>query len=460
MESIWSDEKSRILTERKTLPKSAEVVIIGGGMAGLLCAYLLKESGVQAIVLEASEICSGQTKNTTAKITSQHGLIYSKLARIFDKQTASAFGRLNERAIDEYERIVRGCGIACGFRRLPSYLYTKTEKGVKELEQERAEALKAGIKASIVYETELPFPVKMALKYENQAQFHPLEFLQGIVNGLDVYEQERVLRVIGNKIITEHACLQAKKIVFATHFPFVNFPGFYFAKMHQERSYVLGVRVPESGLPYNEPNGQDESTTEGWKQLTGMYYGLDQDGLSFRSAKDVILVGGKSHRTGIQQTENPYEALKKEISKIWPKYEDVAKWSAQDCMTLDSLPYIGVYSKWRPEWYVAAGFEKWGMTGSMVSAMVIRDLILGNPNPYAAIVSPQRRWTKESIRMLLEEGANSMRNFITLKGPRCPHLGCRLKWNRYERTWDCPCHGSRFHEDGKLLDNPAQEDLD
>ena len=233
MRSIWSDERPRILTDRKELPKSVEVAIIGGGMAGLLCAFLLKESRVQAIVLEASEVCSGQTRNTTAKITSQHGLIYAKLANIFGEQTASKFGRLNERAIDEYERIIRGCGIECGFKRLPSYLYTKTEKGTESLERERTEAKRAGIKASIVYETELPFSVKMALKYENQAQFHPLEFLSSIVKELDIYEHERVLRVKGNQIITEHGSLEAKKIIFATHFPFVNVPGFYFAKMYK-----------------------------------------------------------------------------------------------------------------------------------------------------------------------------------------------------------------------------------
>lgn len=441
MRSIWSDESPRILTERKELPNAAEVVIIGGGMAGLLCAYLLRESGVQAIVLEANEICRGQTRNTTAKITSQHGIIYSKLASIFDEQTARKFGCLNERAIDEYERIVRGRGIECGFKRLPSYLYSKTEKGVESLELERTEAKRAGIKASIVYETELPFPIKMALKCENQAQFHPLEFLSGIVKELDIYEHEKVLRVKGNQVVTEHGSVEAKKIVFATHFPFVNIPGFYFAKMHQERSYVLGVRVPDAGVE------------------KGIYYGIDQDGLSFRREKDVILVGGKSHRTGVQQAQDPYEALREEVKVFWPEYEEVASWAAQDCMTLDSLPYIGMYSVSRPSWYVATGFEKWGMTGSMAAAMVIRDLILGKTNPYASMVSPQRPWTKQAVHMLLRECANTMKNFVTLQKPRCPHMGCRLKWNRYERTWDCPCHGSRFEEGGALLDNPAQNNL-
>lgn len=451
MRSIWSDEMPRIRPEKKTLPQSAEVVIIGGGMAGLLCAYLLIESGIRAIILEAEEICSGQTRNTTAKITSQHGLIYSKLADVFDDETAVKFGRLNERAIDEYERIVRGCGIACGFRRLPSYLYTKTELGAKALESERIEAKRVGIRAAFVHETELPFPVKLALKYENQAQFHPLEFLRGIIGDLEIYEHMRVIRVKGNEVITGRGTVRAKHIIFATHYPFMNVPGFYFTKMHQERSYVLGVRVPEVSAP--DQDGRD------WKKFDGMYYGIDQDGLSFRSAGDVILIGGKSHRTGEQQAQDPYKALRKEAELIWPEYEEITSWSAQDCMTLDSLPYIGRYSKWRPNWYVATGFEKWGMTGSMAAAMVLRDMVLGKPNPYAAIVSPQRRWTKRAVCNLFREGINTVKNFVTFERPRCPHLGCRLKWNRYEHVWECPCHGSRFHESGKILDNPAQKDL-
>ncbi len=446
MKSIWSDDMPRILTERRELPKTAEVVIIGGGMAGLLCACLLKEAGVQAIVLEAAEVCSGQTGNTTAKITSQHGLIYSKLTDIFDEQTASKFGRLNQRAIEEYERIILGRGIECGFKRLPSYLYTKTVEGAEQLERERTAAKRAGIKASIVYETELPFPVKMALKYENQAQFHPLKFLKGMIDELEIYEHERVLWIKGNEVMTARGTVTAKRIVLATHFPFVNFPGFYFARMHQERSYVLGIQIPKTDGPAGNT-------------LQGMYYGVDADGLSFRSAENVILLGGKSHRTGVQQVQNPWDALRKEAGQLWPGYEEVACWAAQDCMTLDSLPYIGQFSKWRPNWYVATGFEKWGMTSSMAAAMIIKDLILGNKNSYAGIVSPGRRWTKQALKTLIQEGGTTIRNFATFRGPRCPHLGCKLEWNRYEKTWDCPCHGSRFRVDKSILDNPAQLDM-
>ncbi|MBQ7796655.1 MAG: FAD-dependent oxidoreductase [Lachnospiraceae bacterium] len=443
MESIWSKERPRILTDNRPLPNRAEVVIIGGGMAGLLCAYLLKEAGVAPIVLEADVVCSGQTGNTTAKITSQHELIYDELTTTFGTTTASQYGSINQKTIDEYERIIKEKRMDCEFRRLPAYLYTKTEDGARTLEMERVAAKKAGISASIVYETDLPFSVKMALKYDRQAQFHPLKFLSGIVPELEIYEHTRVLRVNGQEAVTEKGTVTADHVVMATHFPFVNFPGFYFARMHQERSYVLALEA-------KQPDGATV-------QLDGMYYGIDSDGLSFRSAGNQILLGGGSHRTGKVQKENPYDALRREAAALWPGYRETARWAAQDCMTIDKLPYIGRFSKSRPNWYVATGFGKWGMTNSMIAAMAIRDMILGRTDPDWQCVSPERKLTKKAVGTLMKEAAATTKNFLTPERPRCPHLGCRLVWNPHEKSWDCPCHGSRFAEDGGIIDNPAQK---
>ena len=445
MRSIWSDDEPRILAANDKLPEKAEVVIIGGGIAGLLCALLLKESGVQAIVLEAEEICSGQTKNTTAKITSQHGAIYDKLTQYFDEEFAGKYGRMNQDAIDEYERIIFQYNIDCDFRRLPAFLYTKTDKGVAQLERERTAVKRAGLPVSVVYETELPFDAKMALKFDEQAEFHPVKFVKGIVEGLEIYEHTRAVKIDGHKIITERGTICANKVVIATHFPFVNFPGFYFAKMHQERSYVV------AGTAENA-----ETTDKKSDILNGVYYGIDTDSLSIRSIGNTILVGGMGHRTGVKQTGNPYDVLRKRAERLWPDFREVAVWSAQDCMTLDSLPYVGTFSRGRSDWYVMTGFGKWGMSNSMAAAMVIRDLIIGKSNPYQEAVSPQRHWSGVAVKALAKEMGFTVKNFVTLKGPRCPHLGCRLEWNKYERTWDCPCHGSRFQESGILIDNPAQ----
>lgn len=448
MESVWSEKWPRIPADKRELPKKAEVVVIGGGMAGLLCAYKLKEAGVPAIVLEADRICSGQTKNTTAKITSQHGLLYTKLKRDLGEDTAVEYGRLNEWAIKEFEAIIQKRKIDCDFVWTDAYLYTKLEAGDKVLEKECELAKKAGIAASLVTETELPFQVRRALKFEEQAQFHPLKFLSGIVPELDIYEKTRAVKLSGEIIITDRGEIEAKHIVIATHFPFVNFPGFYFARMHQERSYVVAVNV----------NAQKNTNRE--LPLEGMYYGIDSDGLSFRCAEGLVLVGGKSERTGIQQGRNPFDVLRGEAKRLWPECHEVAAWAAQDCMTLDGLPYIGRFSKSRPNWYVATGFEKWGMTNSMIAALAIRDLIAGHGEEKWKCVSPQRKMTPKAFRTLMQESAVTMKNFLTWKKPRCPHLGCRLVWNPYEKSWDCPCHGSRFAEDGALIDNPAQRSLD
>ena len=286
MNSIWTDDKPRIAAHDKKLPKETEVVIIGGGMAGLLCAYLLEEAGIKTIVLEASEVCGGQTERTTAKITSQHGLIYSKISKAFDEKTAIQYGKINQRAIDEYERIIGRRKIDCGFERLPSYLYTETRDGAYLLEKEYLAAKKIGITALLVDKTKLPFSVMGALKYENQAQFHPLSFLDGIVHDLEIFEHTPVLRVQGHRVLTNRGEIRAKHIIFATHYPFMNIPGYYFARMHQERSYVLAIGI-------SEKEGQKRA------DLDGMYYGIDPQGLSFRNADQAILIGGFSHRTGV-----------------------------------------------------------------------------------------------------------------------------------------------------------------
>ena len=443
MNSIWTNDRPRIAAHDKQLPKKTEVVIIGGGMAGLLCSYLLEEAGVSNVVLESTEICFGQTEKTTAKITSQHGLIYSEISKIFDEKTAIQYGRINQRAIDEYERIIGRKGIDCKFERLPSYLYTETQTGAYLLEKEYLAAKRIGIKALLTDKTNLPFPVKGALKYENQAQFHPLKFLMGITGELQIYEHTPVLRVQGHRVITNRGEIQADNMIIATHFPFMNIPGYYFARMHQERSYVLAIST-------SEKEGQKRA------DLDGMYYGIDSQGLSFRNVDQAILIGGFSHRTGAIRKENPYDALRKRAGELWPGYKEIAAWAAQDCMTLDHLPYAGQFSRKTPDWYVATGFGKWGMTGSMVAALAIRDQILGEPHPEWDVLSPQRKWTMEAMKSLCKEAGHITKELLSFKRPRCPHLGCRLVWNSYERSWDCPCHGSRFRENGQLIDNPAQ----
>lgn len=425
------------------LPQRAEVAVIGAGMVGMLCARMLADQGADVAVLEARVMGHGQTKNTTAKITSQHGLIYDKLIRTLGHDRALQYARANQAAVEEYERMIRTRNIDCGFLRIPAFLYTKKEEGKTHLEKECRAALSLGLPASLTSDTDLPFQVTEALKFEKQAQFHPLKFLEAVREGIPVYEHTEVLKAEGRRLITNRGIMEADKVIFACHYPFMNVPGFYFARMHQERSYVLAL-----------DNGEGK---EG--KLDGMYYGIDENGLSFRNAGPYILMGGKGRRTGEECGSSAFVYLREQARALWPAARVVSQWAAQDCMTLDAVPYIGTYSRLRPDWYIASGFQKWGMTSSMVSALVLRNLVTGAASPWEDVFSPQRKTWRASMGSFLKEGYHAVKGLTALGGPRCPHMGCKLSWNKDEHSWDCPCHGSRFSEDGHLIDNPAQTDL-
>ncbi len=446
MESIWTaDTKIR---QREPLPENMEVpvAVIGAGLAGILTAYYLKQAGVRAVVLEADRIGDGQTKNTTAKITSQHGLVYDRLLRSFGHEMATHYAQANEAAIAEYERLIHEKEIDCDFVRCPAYLYSRTE--TKKLMEEVAAAKELGIRASLETDSELPFSIAGAAKFERQARFHPLKFLEGLAEEVEVCEHTKVLTVTGTRIETERGCVTAENIVFACHFPFINVPGYYFARMHQERSYVAAL--------------------EGAKPLKGMYLGIDKDGLSFRPQGELLLLGGGSHRTGVNQRTIKkgcrYEILRRRAKELYPGCSETAHWSAQDCMTLDQIPYIGRFSRKNPGWYVATGFGKWGMTTAMASARILTAMICREECPQGDIFSPQRHFTAYGAKNLAIHGAYTLKGLakhILPSGnktlvPNCPHMGCRLEWNPDEASYDCPCHGSRFDSQGNLIDNPAQ----
>lgn len=450
MESVWT-ENSRI-RRREPLPGDMEapVAVIGAGLAGILTAYYLKQAGIRAVILEADRIGSGQTKNTTAKITSQHNLIYERMIRTFGRNMAEHYTSANEAAIEEYERLILEKEIDCDFARRPAFLYSCTGTELLKREAEAAESL--GIKASFGTDCELPFPVAGAVRFEHQASFHPLKFLAQMAEEVEVYEQTKVLKVKDERVETGRGRVAAEHIVFTAHFPFINVPGYYFARMYQERSYVTAL--------------------EGAKRLEGMYLGIDGDRLSFRGCGDILLLGGGSHRTGVNKGnragECGYGVLRRKAQEFYPGCREVLRWSAQDCMTLDRLPYVGRFSRRKPGWYVAAGFGKWGMTTAMVSARILTALISGRDCPEADIFSPQRHFTVQAAKKLAVHGAYTVKGLakhLLPAGngsviPNCPHMGCRLEWNPEEESYDCPCHGSRFDREGHLIDGPAQTDCE
>ena len=429
MDSIWLKTASKPRFDALGGNKKTDVLIIGGGIAGILCAYKLKEAGVDCMLVEATEICGGITKNTTAKITLGHGLIYDKMIRRFGEDKARLYAEAQSKAIKEYAQLCEN--IDCDFETRDNYVYSLDDR--KKIEKEVAALNKIGVNAEFSDAHELPFRVAGAVRIKDQAQFHPLKFLYTIAKDLPIYEHTKVTELMPNKAKTNRGEIAFKKLIIATHFPMLNKHGLYFLKLYQHRSYVIALR--------------------GAQNVGGMYVDESDTGLSFRSYGDLLLLGGGGHRTG--KKGGCWQELEDFARRHYKNAEIVGKWATQDCMTLDDVPYIGQYSKSTPDVFVATGFNKWGMTNAMVAADLLCDLVQGKNNPYAAVFDPSRTVLRPQLAVNAFE---STVGILTPTAPRCPHLGCALKYNRAEHTWDCPCHGSRFTEQGELIDNPATDD--
>lgn len=429
MRSFWQDTDLPRYNSLSGNTKT-DVLIIGSGMAGLLTAFFLRQAGIHCIVAEAAQIGSGTTRGTTAKVTSQHGLIYGKLMERFGAETAGLYLEANENAIHTFRELCRDAD--CDWEDQASFLYSRSDRAALEAELETLQSLR--YPAEFCHQLPLPFPTMGAIKFPDQGQFHPLKFLKTLTDGLLIYENTPVREIKQHYAVTDHGQIFADSFVVATHFPFLNSHGSYFMKLYQSRSYVLALE--------NAP------------RFPGMYRDAGESGLSFRHSGEVLLLGGCGHRTG--KPGGGWRELEQNVQQFYPDAKIVSRWAAQDCMTLDGIPYVGQYSKNTPNLYVATGFNKWGMTGSMVSAKILTDLVQRKPNPYANIFSPSRSMLHMQLGLNLLESA---KNLLTPTAPRCPHLGCALKWNPQEHSWDCPCHGSRFGENGELIDNPATDDL-
>lgn len=474
MESIWSKTCDRKKNPVLKGHIQADAVVIGGGMAGILTAWQLEQAGVRTVVLEADRIGGGQTKNTTAKITSQHGLFCCTFIEKKGEEAARKYVEANQAAVEEYKKIIREKCIDCELLESASYVYSTDEE---KLRRETEAARRLGIDASFKEQVEIPISCAGAVRFSGQAQFHPLKFIRALAERLTIYEDSLVTEAEDNLVKTACGSVEASHIIFTSHFPFINFPGMYFARMHQERSYVLAL--------------------ENAGELNGMYIGDGKDTLSFRPYKQYILLGGQAHRTGENREGGRYHNLREMAKRLYPESAVAASWSAQDCITADKIPFIGEYSSERPGWLVATGFQKWGMSSAMVSAILLKDIICGNKNPYAEIFAPSR-FRAEDLPGLMKESGKAVKGLArrffhipdkTIAGlerghgavvetPQgkvgvykteegtvcqvdavCPHMGCELSWNPDECSWDCPCHGSRFDCKGELLDGPAQEGI-
>lgn len=427
MESVWSRERENFPAGSKLRGKvKTDVLVVGGGIAGILCAWELKRRGIDCVLVEQHRIGGGNTANTTAKITVQHGLIYQHLIRRIGTEKTALYYGINQKAIERYQQLA--ARIPCDWQAETAWLYSTESRALLEREARAYE--QAGIPFSWQEKPALPVASYGAVGIAGQARFHPLKLIGGLLKDLSYYEHTFVEEIRDRRALTRSGEIEARHIVLATHYPLVNVPGRYFMKLTQQRSYVLGL--------------------EGVQPVDGMYIDTRTGGYSFRNHEDLLLFGGSGNKTA--KPCGGFTQLRQAAAKFYPGGEERYAWAAQDCMSLDQIPYIGVHRKSAQRLYVITGFNKWGMSGAMAGAMVIGDLIETRKSEYESLFSPKRPMAAGKLIANMASAAAG----LVRPGKRCTHLGCGLKWNEQEKSWDCSCHGSRFDQTGEIMDNPAK----
>ena len=471
----------------------ADVVVVGGGIAGLTTAALLKADGARVVVIEAGRVAAGVTGYTTAKLTVLHGLIFDDLAQAFGDEAARKYADANLAGMATVAELAVRHGIECDLERRPAYTYTTDATMVDKVRAEVSAAQRLGLEAEFTTETDLPYPVEGAIRVADQGQFHPRKYCIGLARAIDgagsaVYEGTRALSVDEQNgrcsVETDHGTVTAGFVVQATHLPFSDSGGF-FARAHPVRSYAMSARL-DGPVPQ------------------GMYLSVDTPSRSVRSAhmdgEEVVILGGESHKVGQDpDTRERYAALEEWARGEFPVRSIDYRWSAQDFVSVDHVPFVGPVSPASERVLVATGFKKWGMSNGSAAGVMLADRIAGRTNPFADFFDTNRANPRQSIKELVKENANVVKRFVgdrlrtetrsvadlapgeaavLVQGtervavyrdeagavhavsPVCTHMGCTVTWNTAEITWDCPCHGSRFTCEGEVIQGPAVKDLE
>ncbi|WP_163581943.1 FAD-dependent oxidoreductase [Gracilibacillus saliphilus] len=489
---IWLDTDIRRFSALNESLQT-EVTIVGGGITGVLSAYLLSQNGIRVVLLERGRLLHGTTGHTTAKVTAQHGLIYHEILEHFGLENTQKYYQSQVEAIQFIKDTADHYQIPCQFDHQDAILYTNSEQNQQKLEEEAKAYHKLKITGDLKDSIPFSIPLKSALVMYDQAQFHPIDFLKVMIdkildNGGEIYEDTTAVDIdYQNKVIVRTARnhnVLSDHVIIATQFPFYEGQAFYSTRMYPSRSYVLGL-------------------TSNQDYPGGMYLDIDQPKRSIRYVKNenetVWLLGGESHKTGQYHKENtdPY----RDLQHFGSQYLDVKdwqyQWSTQDFTTLDKIPYVGSLNRRHPNVYVATGFRKWGMTNSVVAAHLLTDLIMDKDNPYKELYQPQRFHADPDVKKFISYNSNVTKEFVkgkldvqneqddlepetAVKRKRngqivgiykdkqnqvhavdttCTHLGCECNWNQAEKSWDCPCHGSRFSYDGTIIEGPATKHL-
>jgi len=471
-----------------------DVVVVGAGITGLTTALLLQQRGARVAVVEALGISARSTGRTTGKLSSQHGMTYAQLRDDAGEDVARTYAQANQEAIATIERLAAETGADCDLVRAPSYLYALDPDEVPSLQDEAEAARAAGLPSSFTTETDLPFEVAGAVRFDDQAHFHSGRYTAALARalaagGATVVTGTRAMGVEedddGATVQTEHGSVRARHVVIATLVPFLDRGGF-FARMRPKRAYGVAALLespPPAGMHMNV-DGPTRSTRP-WL-VDGEPRGL--------------IVVGEDHETGHDDpSPASFGNLERWAREHFPVASFEHRWSAQDFYPADSRPYIGRSPRTRHV-HVATGFRKWGLTGGTVAAEIITALVHGEDHPWHHAFDATRIGDANAIKELIKDNLHVGARFVGDRLARlradsiehlepgqggiveadgdtvgayrrpdgsicavsatCTHLGCSLKWNAAETSWDCPCHGSRFDTDGAVIDGPAVRPLD
>ena len=499
--SAYADDRGSVWLATGTQPAEfprlegeveADVAVLGGGIVGITTALMLQERGVSVALVEAERLASGVTGHTTAKVSSQHSMIYADLSSKHGPEAARTYGQANQVALEWMASRVQSGDIDCDFRRRSSYAYVAAGSSNDQAEEEAEAAVQAGLPATLVDQAPLPYPTGAAVRFDDQAEFHPGSYLAALVDqftalGGRVYEHTRVAEVDSDERCLAKAPsgrVHADRVVVATHFPFPD-RSLAFVRAHPQRSYAILCRVADA-----PPEGMFIGGSP-----TRSIRSVPVDG------EEMLLVGGEGHTPGTGgDTRERYAALEQFARQHWDVRSVDYRWSAQDNTSVDMLPYVGAMTPRDDSVLMATGFAKWGMTGGTAAARILADHCTGEDNEWADLFSPSRLNLRASAPSLVEEnmqaGYRMVRDRVVNRGTRpieelepgegdivshqgekvagfrddegnltavstrCTHLGCQVNWNAAERSWDCPCHGSRFGTDGRVLQGPAVHRLE